>query len=102
MDTAEIDRETDDWLYRRTFSITVWNVPVAQNCNAINTMSSGSKFLFAAVFRFGKMSAISARKYNNYDGKIQSTTIQVKFKPFIYSMGVRSNLNVLINFSAEK
>ena len=85
MDTAEIDRETDDWLYRSTFPITVWNVPVAQNCNAINTMSIGSKFLFAAVFRFGKMSAISARKYNNHRN-IQSTVIPVKFNPVSYSM----------------
>ena len=65
-------------------------------------MSIRSKFLFAAVFRFGKMSVTSARTYNNYNGKIQTTTIQVKFKRVMYSMNVGSNLNVLINFSSEK
>lgn len=65
-------------------------------------MSSGSKFLFAAVSRFGKMSVTSAIKYNSYGRNIQYTTIHVQFKPVKYSMEGRSNLNVLINFSAEK
>ena len=53
MDTGQIDRETDD---KRTFKIIFYNVPIAKNRNPINSMSSESKFLFAAVFRSCKMS----------------------------------------------
>lgn len=73
-------KQLDDCLYRRIFPITVWDVPVVQNCNAINTMYSGSKFFVTAVFRFGKIYVTSAREYNNYDRKIQSTAIQFKIR----------------------
>jgi hypothetical protein len=63
-------------------------------------MSSGSKFLFSAVFLFGKMSVTSAIKYNSYGRNIQYTTIHVQFIPVKYSIEGLSNLNILINFSA--